>query len=74
MNNITFGDENVGYYETVAGGAGAVSWDYFFIFNLILLNMNATIYVSFNTLIYYSFASIFSYSFNIPLINVFNKW
>lgn len=23
MNNITFGDENVGYYETVAGGAGA---------------------------------------------------
>ena len=25
MNNITFGDERVGYYETVAGGAGAVS-------------------------------------------------
>lgn len=25
MNNITFGDANVGYYETVAGGAGAVS-------------------------------------------------
>ena len=24
MNNVTFGDENVGYYETVAGGAGAV--------------------------------------------------
>lgn len=23
MNNITFGDENSGYYETVAGGAGA---------------------------------------------------
>uniref|UniRef100_S4R7X5 5-oxoprolinase, ATP-hydrolysing n=1 Tax=Petromyzon marinus TaxID=7757 RepID=S4R7X5_PETMA len=23
MNNITFGDEEVGYYETVAGGAGA---------------------------------------------------
>ncbi|KFM64567.1 5-oxoprolinase, partial [Stegodyphus mimosarum] len=23
MNNITFGDETVGYYETVAGGAGA---------------------------------------------------
>ncbi|CAL1530679.1 unnamed protein product [Lymnaea stagnalis] len=23
MNNITFGDEKVGYYETVAGGAGA---------------------------------------------------
>ena len=21
MNNITFGDENFGYYETVAGGA-----------------------------------------------------
>ena len=25
MNNITFGDAEVGYYETVAGGAGAVS-------------------------------------------------
>ena len=25
MNNITFGNEKVGYYETVAGGAGAVS-------------------------------------------------
>ena len=25
MNNITFGDENFGHYETVAGGAGAVS-------------------------------------------------
>ena len=23
MNNITFGDETMGYYETVAGGAGA---------------------------------------------------
>lgn len=26
MNNTTFGDESCGYYETVAGGAGAVSW------------------------------------------------
>ena len=25
MNNTTFGDESCGYYETVAGGAGAVS-------------------------------------------------
>ena len=25
MNNTTFGDATVGYYETVAGGAGAVS-------------------------------------------------
>lgn len=25
MNNVTFGDSEVGYYETVAGGAGAVS-------------------------------------------------
>ena len=25
MNNITFGDENCGYYETVAGGAGATA-------------------------------------------------
>ena len=25
MNNITFGDEKFGHYETVAGGAGAVS-------------------------------------------------
>lgn len=23
MNNLTFGDENMGYYETIAGGAGA---------------------------------------------------
>lgn len=28
MNNISFGSEKVGYYETVAGGAGAgPSWD-----------------------------------------------
>jgi 5-oxoprolinase (ATP-hydrolysing) len=25
MNNITYGEEKWGYYETVAGGAGAVS-------------------------------------------------
>ena len=25
MNNITFGDDKFGHYETVAGGAGAVS-------------------------------------------------
>lgn len=25
MNNVTFGTETLGYYETVAGGAGAVS-------------------------------------------------
>jgi len=25
MNNVTFGDGEIGYYETVAGGAGAVS-------------------------------------------------
>lgn len=29
MNNITFGDETMGYYETVAGGSGAVR---FFLF------------------------------------------
>ncbi len=23
MNNLTFGDESFGYYETIAGGAGA---------------------------------------------------
>lgn len=23
MNNLTFGDENMGYYETIAGGSGA---------------------------------------------------
>ena len=27
MNNITFGDDAFGHYETVAGGAGAVSID-----------------------------------------------
>ena len=27
MNNFTFGDEGMGYYETIAGGAGAgPSW------------------------------------------------
>ncbi len=27
MNNLTFGDAHVGYYETIAGGAGAgPSW------------------------------------------------
>ena len=26
MNNTTFGDEDFGYYETIAGGAGAVSF------------------------------------------------
>lgn len=33
MNNTTFGDDDVGYYETVAGGAGAVRYRsvYFFI-------------------------------------------
>lgn len=25
MNNVTFGEEGYGYYETVGGGAGAVS-------------------------------------------------
>ena len=25
MNNFTFGDESTGYYETIAGGAGAGS-------------------------------------------------
>lgn len=25
MNNITWGDESHGYYETVAGGAGATA-------------------------------------------------
>ncbi len=25
MNNITIGDSNFGYYETVAGGSGAVT-------------------------------------------------
>ncbi len=23
MNNFTFGDNNMGYYETIAGGSGA---------------------------------------------------
>ena len=28
MNNLTFGDETFGYYETIAGGAGAgPTWD-----------------------------------------------
>ena len=31
MNNTSFGDESFGYYETVAGGAGAVSYSGFLI-------------------------------------------
>ena len=28
MNNFTFGNENFGYYETIAGGSGAgPTWD-----------------------------------------------
>lgn len=27
MNNITFGQNDWGYYETVAGGAGAVNFE-----------------------------------------------
>lgn len=28
MNNLTFGDDSMGYYETIAGGAGAgPTWD-----------------------------------------------
>ena len=37
MNNVTFGDGDSGYYETVAGGAGAVSIFkslYFFLISL----------------------------------------
>lgn len=33
MNNITFGNDKLGYYETVAGGAGAVSIYLLFISN-----------------------------------------
>jgi 5-oxoprolinase (ATP-hydrolysing) len=32
MNNVTFGTDTWGYYETVAGGAGAVSATQFIIF------------------------------------------
>ena len=38
MNNVTFGDGNSGYYETVAGGAGAVSINKVFIKFSFLLN------------------------------------
>ena len=31
MNNITFGDDNIAYYETVAGGAGAVISTLYFV-------------------------------------------
>lgn len=37
MNNITFGQEDWGYYETVAGGAGAVSLNFFTLFSMIKL-------------------------------------
>jgi len=41
MNNITFGDDSVGYYETVAGGAGAVSY---IIYNNICTHMHLRIH------------------------------
>ena len=37
MNNITFGDHSFGYYETVAGGAGAVSHLYSFFCILVIV-------------------------------------
>ena len=39
MNNITFGDETVGYYETVAGGSGAVSIFCFFLNDSICIGL-----------------------------------
>lgn len=38
MNNITFGDDAFGHYETVAGGAGAVST-----VNLFYLELDGTV-------------------------------
>lgn len=43
MNNITFGDESQGYYETVAGGAGAVRKIY-----LKISNQGANFFVYFS--------------------------
>lgn len=37
MNNTTFGDEGFGYYETVAGGAGAVSFKLKMLFGYVYL-------------------------------------
>lgn len=37
MNTITFGDETVGYCETVAGGAGAVSSNGIFLVLLLIV-------------------------------------
>lgn len=38
MNNVTFGHESVGYYETIAGGAGAVR-KIFFVYKVWILNL-----------------------------------
>jgi len=43
MNSVTFGDEHVGYYETVAGGAGAVSFT-----SYILLSFISSLFASFS--------------------------
>lgn len=47
MNNVTFGDESTGYYETVAGGAGAVSISTTPYTPLLLLLINSIYYISF---------------------------
>jgi hypothetical protein len=46
MNNTTFGDESCGYYETVAGGAGAVS-QYLNSRDLILRTLNAMFFLGY---------------------------
>ena len=46
MNNITFGDEEVGYYETVAGGSGAVSVIIIIIVTIIIWHILIALLVS----------------------------
>ena len=49
MNNVTFGDGSVGYYETVAGGAGAVSLPTLFSMSIVrqFIDLSQTEQISF---------------------------
>lgn len=53
MNNITLGTEKWGYYETVAGGSGAVSLviiDTNFVFILLVFKRTSSIVIYFTSL------------------------
>ncbi|KAH9361178.1 hypothetical protein HPB48_001536 [Haemaphysalis longicornis] len=62
MNNITFGDETLGYYETIGGGAGAVSLTF------LLVLMVAKTSCVYNKVIEYLFFEVFFYAYTCKMI------